>query len=131
MRSKSKGSSLQFFGNGHLHCVPWIVRSRYLQHHAASQGDRHSKSVGASVPSILGLLSREIVILVLVANLFAWPIACFGMNKWLGSFAYHIDMNLLIYLAAALAAVLVALVTVSAQTIKAAMTNPSNTLRYE
>jgi putative ABC transport system permease protein len=66
-----------------------------------------------------------------IANLFAWPAAWFVMSKWLDSFAYHIDMNLLIYLAAAIVAVLVALVTVSAQTIKAAMTNPSNTLRYE
>jgi putative ABC transport system permease protein len=89
------------------------------------------KVLGASVPNILALLSREIVILVLVANLFAWPAAWFVMNKWLDSFAYHINMNVLIYLAAALAAVFVALATVSAQTIKAAMTNPSNTLRYE
>ncbi len=89
------------------------------------------KVLGASVPSILSLLSREIVILVLIANLFAWPIAWIVMSKWLDTFAYHINMNLLIYVVAAFAAVLVALATVSAQTIKAAMTNPSNTLRYE
>jgi len=84
---QKQGAALySFFGNGHLHCVPWIVRSRYLQHHAASQGDRHSKSVGRLRAEYPGLLSREIVILVLVANLFAWPIAWFGMNKWLGSF---------------------------------------------
>jgi putative ABC transport system permease protein len=53
------------------------------------------------------------------------------MGKWLNTFAYHIDMNLLVYLLAAFAAILIALITVSAQTIKAAMTNPSQTLRYE
>ena len=53
------------------------------------------------------------------------------MNQWLGSFAYHIEMNLLIYLIAAVVAILIALITVSVQTIKAAMTNPSSTLRYE
>ena len=89
------------------------------------------KVLGASVPSILQLLSREIVILIIVANLLAWPVAWFFMNKWLDTFAYHIDMNLLVYLLAAIAAILLALVTVSAQTIKAAMTNPANTLRYE
>lgn len=89
------------------------------------------KVLGASVPNILGLLSKEIVILVLIANLIAWPVAWYLMNKWLATFAYHVDMNVLVYLAAAIVAVLIALITVSAQTIKAAMTNPSNTLRYE
>jgi putative ABC transport system permease protein len=89
------------------------------------------KILGASVPSILSLLSREIVILVLIANLVAWPVAWYLTGKWLNSFAYHIDMNLLAYLLAAMAAIFIALITVSAQTIKAAMTNPAQTLRYE
>ncbi len=53
------------------------------------------------------------------------------MGKWLDTFAYHVDMNLVIYVIAAFAAIVLALITVSAQTIKAAMTNPANTLRYE
>jgi len=89
------------------------------------------KVLGASVPSILALLSREIVILIVVANLIAWPIAWYMMGLWLDSFAFHVTMNPVVYLGAAVVAVLLALVTVSAQTIKAAMTNPSNTLRYE
>lgn len=89
------------------------------------------KVLGASVPSILTLLSTEIVILIVVANLIAWPLAWYFMNQWLDTFAYHIDMNVVIYLLAAVAAVMLALITVSTQTLKAAMTNPSNTLRYE
>lgn len=89
------------------------------------------KVLGASVPTILGLLSKEIVMLILIANLIAWPIAWIFMNKWLDTFAYHIEMNLLIYIVSGVIAVLVALITVSTQTVKAAMTNPSNTLRYE
>jgi putative ABC transport system permease protein len=89
------------------------------------------KVMGASVPSILSLLSREIVILIIAANVIAWPLAWYFMNQWLNTFAYHIDMNIVIYLVAAIAAILVALLTVSTQTFKAAMTNPSNTLRYE
>ncbi|MBK7652801.1 MAG: ABC transporter permease [Flammeovirgaceae bacterium] len=89
------------------------------------------KVLGASVPNILGLLSKEIVILILVANLIAWPLAWYFMDQWLASFAYHIDMNLGIYILSAVAAVILALITVSSQTIKAALTNPSNTLRYE
>lgn len=89
------------------------------------------KVLGASVPSILALLSKEIVMLIVVANLIAWPMAWYFMQQWLDSFAYHIDMSLAVYLLAAMAAILLALITVSSQTVKAAMTNPSNTLRYE
>ncbi len=89
------------------------------------------KVMGASVPSILALLSKEIVSLILIANLLAWPIAWYFMNQWLHSFAYHIDMNVVAYLLSAIAAVVVALLTVSMQTIRAARTNPANTLRYE
>ena len=89
------------------------------------------KVLGASMPSILTLLSKEIVILIVVANLIAWPLAWYFMNLWLKSFAYHIDMNVVVYLLAAVLAIAIALITVSTQTIKAAMTNPAKTLRYE
>lgn len=89
------------------------------------------KVLGASVPGILMLLSKEIVVLIVVANLIAWPLAWYFMDMWLGSFAFHITLNPLVFIGAAVAAVLLALVTVSTQTIRAAMTNPSNTLRYE
>jgi putative ABC transport system permease protein len=89
------------------------------------------KVLGASVASILALLSKEIVVLILIANGIAWPVAWYFMSRWLGSFAYHIEMNLWVYAVATMAAVLLALITVSWQTIRAAMTNPSNTLRYE
>lgn len=89
------------------------------------------KVLGASVPGILTLLSKEIITLILVANLLAWPVAWYFMDQWLHTFAYHIDMNILVYILSAMAAVVIALVTVSAQTIRAAMSNPANTLRYE
>ena len=89
------------------------------------------KVLGASVPGILMLLSKEIIVLIVTANLIAWPIAWYFMDQWLNGFAYHIDMNVIAYILSALACVVVALITVSSQTIKAAMTNPANTLRYE
>jgi putative ABC transport system permease protein len=58
-------------------------------------------------------------------------VAWYFMDKWLGSFAYHINMDVFAYLLAGVLAVLIALITVSTQTIKAAMSNPANTLRYE
>ena len=89
------------------------------------------KVLGASIPNILTLLSKEIIILIIAANVVAWPLAWYFMNKWLDTFAYHIDMDVLVYILAAVAAILIALITVSAQTIKAAMSNPAKTLRYE
>lgn len=89
------------------------------------------KVLGASISSILALLSKEIVLLILAANLLAWPVAWYLMKQWLGTFAYHIDMNVMAYFLAAIGATLLALITISAQTIRAAMANPSNTLRYE
>ncbi len=58
------------------------------------------KVLGASVPSILSLLSREIVMLIIIANIIAWPIAWYFMNRWLSTFAYHIDMDIFACLAA-------------------------------
>lgn len=89
------------------------------------------KVLGASVPNILKLLSREIIILIVIANFIAWPVAWYFMNQWLGGFAYRVDISVGIYFLAAFIAIGIALVTVSTQTIRAAMTNPASTLRNE
>lgn len=89
------------------------------------------KVLGASVISIVRLLSTEIVTLIAVANLIAWPIAYYLMRNWLDHFAYKIDLQAGLYLLAGVMAILIGLLTVSLQTIKAARTNPANTLRYE
>lgn len=89
------------------------------------------KVLGASVPSILAILSKEIVVLIIVSNLVAWPVAWYFMDLWLNSFAYHVTMDPLLYVLASAGTILIALATVSSQTIRAAQTNPSNTLRNE
>lgn len=89
------------------------------------------KVLGASVTDILSLLSKEVITLMLAASFIAWPVAWYVMSQWLNTFAYRIDMNVFVYALAAVAAVALALLTVSIQTIKAALTNPSNSLRYE
>jgi putative ABC transport system permease protein len=89
------------------------------------------KVLGASVSNIVQLLSREIIVLVIISNVIAWPVAWYFMNQWLDSFAYRIDVTIGLYILAAFAAIFIALLTVSTQTIKAAMSNPSDTLRYE
>jgi putative ABC transport system permease protein len=89
------------------------------------------KVLGASVSSILGLLSKEIVVLIIISNLIAWPVAWYFMNQWLSTFAYHVSMSPVAYILAGIAAMGIALITVSAQTIRAATGNPTNTLRHE
>lgn len=89
------------------------------------------KVLGASVSDILTLLSKEIVVLIIIANLIAWPVSWYFMAQWLNTFAYHIEMSLLAYAISAVAALTIALVTVSSQTVKAALSNPAGTLRYE
>ena len=89
------------------------------------------KVLGAPVSSILKLLSKEIFWLVFIANLVAWPIAWYFMREWLSSFAYHIEMNLLTYLAAGIVTLVITLITISSQTIKAALTNPATILRND
>jgi len=89
------------------------------------------KVVGASVLRISMLLCKDFIKLVLVANLFAWPIAYYFMTNWLQDFAYRININWLMFLITGILSVIIALFTVSFQSIKAAMANPVESLRYE
>jgi putative ABC transport system permease protein len=89
------------------------------------------KVLGASVTHIVNLLTREILILIVVANVIAWPVAWYLMSEWLAGFAYRIPLSPLAFILAGVAAVLLAIVTVSSQTIRAALLNPATTLRNE
>ena len=89
------------------------------------------KVMGASAPYLAAKLGREFVVLVLLANLIAWPVAYFAMSKWLQSFAYRISLGPGTFILAALGALLVAVLTVSTQTLRAASANPVESLRYE
>lgn len=89
------------------------------------------KTLGATVPNIVHLLSREFILLVLIADLIAFPLAYWAMQEWLNSFVYRIDISILIFLISGLLTLIIALLTVSSQAIKAAFTNPIDALRYE
>jgi len=89
------------------------------------------KVLGASVSGIIALLSKNFVKLVLLAILIACPIAWYTMNKWLQSFAYRIEIGLWVFALAGGLVMLIALVTVSFQAIRAALANPVESLRYE
>jgi putative ABC transport system permease protein len=86
------------------------------------------KVQGASIKSIVQLVSSEFMILVIVSNVIAWPVAYFFMNKWLISFAYRIDISLWTFIGSGVLAILIAMFTVSFQAVKAAVANPVNSL---
>jgi putative ABC transport system permease protein len=89
------------------------------------------KVLGASAGKIALLLSREFALLVLLANAAAWPAAYLLMRNWLQNFAYRVDIRPRIFVLSAAAAFAVALLTISYQTLKAALADPVNSLRYE
>jgi putative ABC transport system permease protein len=89
------------------------------------------KTLGATVSNIVGLMSKDFLLLVAVSNLISWPAAYLIMNKWLHNFAYRIDIGLWIFVLAAALAMFIAFLTISFQTIKTATANPADSLRYE
>ena len=89
------------------------------------------KVLGATVTNIIAMLSKDFLKLVLIAAVIAFPVAWFGMNKWLQDFAYRVNIGWWIFCTAGLLAVLIALLTVSFQAIKAAIANPVRALRSE
>lgn len=89
------------------------------------------KVLGASVTGIVRLLSKDFIKLVLFALVIASPIAWWAMNQWLQDFAYHIDIQWWVFAVAGAAAVVIALLTVSWQAIRAAVANPVDSLRDE
>lgn len=89
------------------------------------------KVLGASTSTITLILSANFVRWVLLSNLFAWPIAYYLMTKWLEDFAYRVSISWWIFIVAGLLSILIALITISYQSIKAATRNPIESLRYE
>jgi putative ABC transport system permease protein len=89
------------------------------------------KVMGASVQSIVSLVSKEFLGLVLIAGVISIPVTCYVMKNWLQDFAYHITMSVELFAGAALIALMIAFVTISFRSIKAAITNPVDSLRNE
>jgi putative ABC transport system permease protein len=104
---------------------------------AAFTAERRTKEIGirkilgAGVPNIVSLLSKEFVYMILLSMVIAFPVAWLAMNKWLQNFAYKINIAWWIFLVAAIVALAIAMLTISFQAIKAAIANPVRSLRTE
>ena len=89
------------------------------------------KVLGASLKSIIMLLSKEFTKLVLISNILAWPLAYIIMHKWLGNFAYRIGIGVDLFIISGITVFIIALATVSYHSVKASLSNPIDSLRYE
>lgn len=89
------------------------------------------KVIGASIQRIVRNLSSEFLVLVIIANMTALPIACFIMNNWLKGFAYRIEISVWMFAVTAGLSILIALLTVSYRSIRSALSNPVEALRHE
>jgi putative ABC transport system permease protein len=87
--------------------------------------------LGATVPNIIGLLSKDFLKLVAVAVILASPIAWYVMNKWLQDFAYRVNLGWWMFLLAAIMAMIIAFLTIGIQALRAANSNPVRNLRTE
>jgi ABC-type antimicrobial peptide transport system permease subunit len=113
-----------------ISCLGLFGLAAYMAENRAKEiGIR--KVLGASVASITQMLTREFVALVLVAIIIATPFAYYAMNKWLQDFSYRIDIGWLTFVMAGLVAIIIAVLTVSFQSVKAAIANPVKSIQAE
>ena len=89
------------------------------------------KVLGASISSVFVLISKEFTKLILISNIIAWPAAFYFMNRWLQSFAYRTSMDWWVFIFSGFLALMIALITLSYHSIKSALVNPADILKYE
>mgnify|MGYP005725712485 CR=1 FL=1 len=113
-----------------LGCVGFLGLTSYIAEKRTKEiGVR--KVLGSSVIAIVFLLCKKFLILVIIANLIAWPVAFFAMQKWLQNFPYPVQINPGVFAFTAVLTLVIALSTVGYRSIKAARANPVKSLRYE
>jgi hypothetical protein len=129
---KITGDTLKYFG-----IIAVVLSCMGLFGLACFMAERRTKEIGvrkvlgATVTGIVQLLSKEFLILVVIANVIAIPIAYYLMSNWLENYPFRIEINAMLFVAVAALAIAIAVVTVSFQAIKAALANPVDSLRYE
>ncbi len=113
-----------------ISCLGLFGLASYIQEQRTKEiGIR--KTLGASIPNIVLLLSQDFTKAVLIANLIAWPLAYMAMSRWLQEFAMRTSIGAGVFLISGLLALAIALLTIGCQAIRAARANPVDSLRYE
>jgi len=107
----------------------WALTAYITEHRTREIGIR--KVLGASNLSIIKLINVEFVVIIIVSNIFAWPIAYLILEYWINSFAYQADINLWTFVFATFISFIITIITISQKSIKAGNKNPVDALRYE
>ncbi|MFC1564714.1 ABC transporter permease [candidate division KSB1 bacterium] len=89
------------------------------------------KVLGANIPGTVLMLIKDFIKLILIANAIAWPIAWISMDNWLKQYAYKIDLGISVFVTAGILSLFIALITIGFQSVKASISNPVDSLRYE
>jgi putative ABC transport system permease protein len=89
------------------------------------------KTFGSTSTNIVLIISKDILKLIVIASVISWPIAYFVMDNWLQDFSYRVGINYIMFIIIPVLTIILSLLTVIYQTLKAAMKNPAETLRYE
>jgi putative ABC transport system permease protein len=89
------------------------------------------KVMGATVPNLVLLLSRQFGKLILIANLIAWPLAYFALRAWLNDFYYRVSIGIDAFVLSSAAVLAIAFLSIAYQSIRAALTDPAEAIRYE
>ncbi|MEL6945379.1 MAG: FtsX-like permease family protein, partial [Bacteroidota bacterium] len=89
------------------------------------------KVLGASISNIVGLLSKDFLRLIIVALIIAIPVAYYSMQQWLSNFAYHVEIKWWVFALAGISTICIAVLTISFQSVRAALVNPVESLRGE
>ena len=122
------GAALTHIANGTLHRFTPEDNQRDVDERRSW---RLRKVLGATVLQIALLLSKDFLKLVALALVVAFPLAFFGMQRWLDQFAYRVEVSVLLFIGVGLLAFVIAVVTVSYQSMRAALADPVRSLRYE
>jgi putative ABC transport system permease protein len=132
---RNEGRMMQMFGYFSLLAI--FIACLGLFGLASFMAEKRTKEIGirkvlgATLSNVIILLSREFTILVLVGNIIAWPLAYFAMRAWLNNFAYKTGIGWVLFVLAGFLTLVISLLTVSYQAIKAALTDPAVAIRYE
>jgi putative ABC transport system permease protein len=89
------------------------------------------KVLGSTTTGIITLLGKELIGLILIANLVAWPLSFYAMNQWIQNYPYRVNIGIELFFASSLIVLIIGLLTISYQAVKAALANPVDSLRYE
>ena len=89
------------------------------------------KALGASISSLIILVSKQFLKLVLISCVFAWPLAFYLMKNWLNNYAFKIDLNIWIFIISGIMLIIITFITIFYQSIKASRKNPVDSLKYE